>query len=84
MRLYLKGLRIQSDLTVSEMAEKLGVSESFYYKIESGVRNPTISLAKQICDILGGNVERIFFAHNMDDVSKNISSTTDDSTQKVS
>lgn len=53
MRSNLRTLRDENKLSVAEMAQKLNILASFY-KIESGVRNPTISLAKQICDIVGG------------------------------
>lgn len=37
----LERLRRSENLTQSEMAEKLGVSTSFYTKIEAGVRMPS-------------------------------------------
>ncbi len=66
MRSNLRTLRDKNNLSVAEMAQKLNISVSFYYKIESGVRNPTISLAKQICDIVGGNIDEIFFTPQLD------------------
>jgi putative transcriptional regulator len=69
MRMNLKNLRISSNLSVPVIAKELGISASFYYKIESGVRNPTISLAKNICDIMGGNINEIFFTLRIDETS---------------
>lgn len=69
MRTNLKNLRIRSNLSVPIIAKELGISASFYYKIESGVRNPTISLAKNICDTMGGNINEIFFTLQMDETS---------------
>ena len=72
MRLKLKELRTKNNLSVADMAIKLGVSTSYYYKIESGIRNPTISLARQICIIIGGNIDVLFFASCLDQMSNGI------------
>ncbi|WP_423244382.1 helix-turn-helix domain-containing protein [Desulfofundulus thermobenzoicus] len=40
--------RIAKKISVSEMARRLNISPSFYYKIEQGIRNSTIDLAKAI------------------------------------
>jgi putative transcriptional regulator len=69
MRSNLRNLRNKNKLSVVDMAQKLNISTSFYYKIESGVRNPTISLAKQICNIIQGNMDEIFFALQLDEMS---------------
>jgi len=67
MRSNLKMLREKNGLTVKEIADLLGISESFYYKIESGIRNPTINLARDISNLFGKNINYIFFNEILDD-----------------
>lgn len=69
MRKELIRARKARNLSVADMAERMNISASFYYKIESGDRNPTIDLAKRIADLLGGNVDILFFGSNLDDTS---------------
>lgn len=66
MRKRLKEERIRHKLSVEDIADSLGISESFYYKIESGIRNPTIDLAKKIAKIFNLNVDDLFFNPEMD------------------
>lgn len=70
MRKKLKETRIKKNIEVKEIARKLKISESYYYKIEQGKRNPTITLAKDIADLLGSTVDEIFFDDNLDETSK--------------
>lgn len=69
MRVQLRQNRRAKGISVPEMAERLNISESFYYKIEQGRRNPRMEVAKRIADILGGTVEELFFAQDLDDMS---------------
>ena len=70
MRILLVEKRKAKKLNVADMAKKLDISRSFYYKIEAGIRNPTISTAKQIADILDSTVDELFFNDKLDDSSK--------------
>lgn len=69
MRMMLKNTRLAKKISVSEMARRLNISTSFYYKIEQGSRNPTISLAKDIADILGCTMDELFCTNALDDSS---------------
>ncbi|MGE5633313.1 MAG: helix-turn-helix transcriptional regulator [Caulobacteraceae bacterium] len=69
MRSELRKARINSGFTVEELAGIVGISISFYYKLESGQRNPTIALAGRLAKILGNKVELLFFNDNMDKTS---------------
>lgn len=60
MRIVLREVRKQKSITVKDVANKLGISESFYYKIETGIRNPTIDLAKRIADFFDKTVDTLF------------------------
>ena len=44
----LKEFRIRMDLKQAELAAKLGVSESYYFKIESGQRTPSYAFLKKL------------------------------------
>jgi len=71
MRNNLRHVRLQKGFNdVEKLAEKIGISASYYYKIEQGVRTPNINLAKKIADTLGHAVDDLFFNKNMDEVSK--------------
>ncbi|GAB6159370.1 hypothetical protein JCM39194_25710 [Desulfotomaculum varum] len=69
MRTILKNARIDKGYSVSQFAELLEISASFYYKIEKGIRNPTIELAKKIANLLGKTVDEIFFNSQLDESS---------------
>ena len=53
MREWLKNLRKQNNITQSDMADLLGISQNYYSNIENGARAPhlTLPLASQISDI---------------------------------
>jgi len=69
MRYALLKARKSNGMSVSEISKLLGISASFYYKIESGIRNPTINLAKQISALLDSDIDTLFFAVNLDELS---------------
>ncbi len=53
-------LRNKKGDTQEEMAERLGITRSFYSLIEIGARNPTYGLAKKIAEVFDVDVEYIF------------------------
>ncbi|WP_432407677.1 helix-turn-helix transcriptional regulator [Wukongibacter sp. M2B1] len=61
MRAELKKYRLEKKLSVSQIASIFKISSSFYYKIESGIRNPNIKLAKDIADYFGKDMKELFF-----------------------
>jgi len=54
-------LRISLNLSPKEMAEKLGVSVSYYYKIEESTRNPSYNFLVKCREVLQIDVQEIFF-----------------------
>lgn len=44
MRSWLKNIRREAGLTMKQVSEKLGISESYYSSIESGVRQQKMDL----------------------------------------
>jgi len=69
-RRRLRAIRIEKGLSVAQLANQVGISDSFYYKIERGVRNPTLELAKEISDLLGSSIDDLFFGDQLDDSSQ--------------
>lgn len=61
MRDWLKEKRIERGLTQKQVAEKLGISESYYAFIENGTRQKTmdISLATQFATLFGMQISDI-------------------------
>jgi len=71
MRTNLRNIRLNQDYKdVEEIANSVGISASYYYKIEQGKRNPGIELAKSIADVLNHTVDELFFNQNLDEMSK--------------
>ena len=66
MRKKLKRLRESKGLSVKETSEALGISESHYYKIESGVRSPNFKLAGEFAKFFDSNVDKLFFENDLD------------------
>ncbi len=60
-RAWLTQLRIQAEKTHEDVASAVDVSRQYYGMIESGIRNPSVELAKRISTVL--NFEwTLFFA----------------------
>lgn len=69
MRDLLKSKRVSKGLSVADMAIKLQISKSFYYKIEQDTRNPTLEQSNQIAEILDDTIDNLFFNNIMDESS---------------
>ena len=50
---FIKFRRLQLNLTQYEVAAKAGTSQGYICKVENGEREPTVTLALKICDVLG-------------------------------
>ncbi|SHN66189.1 MULTISPECIES: helix-turn-helix transcriptional regulator [Desulfitobacterium] len=61
MRNVLIQLREAAGITQQEVADKVGISRSFYGHIENGTRNPSYGLARKISELFDANMESIFF-----------------------
>lgn len=67
MRNNLRKVRLRSGYSdVNKLASKIGISASYYYKIEQGIRTPGIDLAKKIADTLNETVDDLFFNPDLD------------------
>ncbi|ASK61390.1 transcriptional regulator [Virgibacillus phasianinus] len=61
MRNSLRNIRLNKGYkNVEEISKNVGISTSYYYKIEQGKRNPGIDLAKNIADVLDHTVDELF------------------------
>lgn len=56
----LKFLRVQSGMTLEQLADVSGLTRSYLSKVERGLSNPSISAALTISKALGVSVERLF------------------------
>ena len=57
----LKEKRLQKRYTNKMMAEKLGISKTFYYQIENGSRKLTYDMAIKIADIFKVKPDTLFY-----------------------
>ena len=66
MRDWLKEARTQQRLTMKQMADAIGVTESYYSMIESGNRQKKmdVSLAIKLGNVLGLSLQEIVDAEN--------------------
>lgn len=61
LRLNLRNMRLEKGFKeVDKLANIIGISASYYYKIEQGKRTPSIDLAKRIADALDSSIDEIF------------------------
>lgn len=67
MALNLKFLRVQSGLTLEDLARDSGLTKSYLSKVERGVSSPSIESALNIAKALGVTVDRLFGQHAEDD-----------------
>ncbi|WP_392454856.1 helix-turn-helix transcriptional regulator [Chryseomicrobium aureum] len=72
MREKLKEIRLSRNLSVQEVADRLGISASHYYKIEAGIRSPNFKLAGEFAKFFDSKVDELFFENELDDSSKNV------------
>lgn len=57
----LKEIRLSENISAKQMADKLGISESLYQKLEYGVRTPSINVIKKIKSVYPEVDANIFF-----------------------
>lgn len=57
----LKRFREELELTQEQMAESMGVSKSYYIKVEEGYRNPSYNFLKKFKCRYAENLDDIFF-----------------------
>lgn len=60
MREWLKSIREDSGQTQQDTADAVGISRSYYEKIESGIRGVPVHTAKKIAANLGFDWQRFY------------------------
>ena len=60
MRVKLKNLRRQKQLTQEEIAKQIGITRAYYTNLEQGRGNPSLKLASRIKEILSYEKDDIF------------------------
>ncbi|MDK2920153.1 MAG: putative transcriptional regulator [Candidatus Petromonas sp.] len=76
VRNKLVNIRSQNNMTQQDIADKLGISRSFYTMIENGKRNPSLELAFKISNLLKVDVNEIFFIQARNEKLQNNKTTT--------
>ena len=56
----LKKYRSDKNLTMRQVGEEAGISESYYSMIENGERRPSVAVAKRIAATLGVDWTKFF------------------------
>lgn len=66
----LRLIRQYKKLSTYEMAEKMGINQSLYYKVENGDRRLYVDFIAQAADILEVPIESFFYDDKMLEVMK--------------
>ena len=57
----LKRFRENLNKSPKEMASEMGISKSLYYKVESGLREPSYCFLKKFIEAFRASVDEVFF-----------------------
>lgn len=68
----LQRLRTQYGLTQEQLAEKVGISTSFYANLERGNKGVSISVLYDLANCLGGSVDYLIYPNQADARIRNI------------
>lgn len=64
-RSWLKNLRREHGVEVSKIMDAVGISRQYYNMLEAGTRNPSVTVAQKIADILNFNWTLFFSADEL-------------------
>ena len=59
MRLRIRELREQAQLTQQELADRVLISQPYLAQLETGIKIPNVYTAKNIADVLGVTVDEL-------------------------
>lgn len=62
----LKTIRVKKNLTMKQISQQVGITESYYCLLENGLRRPSVPVAKRLGEVLGFDWSELF----ENDVSK--------------
>lgn len=63
---YLRAQRLKADMTQSQLAKKLEVSQNFVTYLEKGRRKPTNDMIRKLSRILSLSTDKLYFLANPD------------------
>lgn len=49
---FVKSGRLRLNLTQGDVAERIGVNQGYISRVESGEREPTVTIALKLCEVL--------------------------------
>lgn len=58
--LRMKKIREDKNMTQNQLAQKMGVNQSYIVGLESGKRHPNITTLSKFCQAVGGQLEIIY------------------------
>ncbi|WP_251393182.1 helix-turn-helix transcriptional regulator [Mediterraneibacter agrestimuris] len=61
----IREIRTKKKMSVTELAEKSGVSKCYVYFIEAGEKNPSLETAQKISKALETQIDEIFLYRNV-------------------
>lgn len=61
----LKSLRLERNLTLKNVAEKIGITLEYYWMIENGKRNLSYEMACKIAAVFDSTPDDIFFDNDL-------------------
>lgn len=68
----LSRFRLTSGLTLKEMADKVGISKSYYEKIEAGIRNPSFNFIEKFkSKFKDVDADSLFFTQEIHEMCSN-------------
>ena len=65
MRVKLRSLRIEKNLTQEQIATQLQITRAYYTNLERGRGNPSLKVASKIKEILNYEKDDIFFEQSI-------------------
>ncbi|MBM7855878.1 transcriptional regulator with XRE-family HTH domain [Desulfohalotomaculum tongense] len=60
MLIKLREARLEQNLSQKKISELVGISESYYCQLETGVRRMSLPIAKKIAVVLGRSMDVLF------------------------
>ncbi|KAF1086154.1 anaerobic benzoate catabolism transcriptional regulator [Sporotomaculum syntrophicum] len=73
----LKKVRMQKKFSQKRISEMIGISESYYCQLETGVRRMSLPIARKIAVVLGQSMDDLFMSVNFADCREDRSAMND-------
>lgn len=68
--MIIKNARLQSEFTMEELAEKLGVTERYLYRIENENKKPSYDVLYKLIRVLSISPDLIFYPEKNSEISE--------------